>query len=71
MSLEVAELSEEERQKLAASIDDLISDTPKTQLAVQRVKQMLPKLGVGAAGAMKELLVSVATEAVKKALGLG
>jgi len=71
MALEAEGLSEEERKKLAASIDDLTSDTPRTRSAVQRVKQLLPKLGAAVSQAMKELLVSVATDAAKKALGLG
>ena len=68
---EVEGLSDEERGKLAASIDDLVSDGPRTQLAVQRLKTLVPKMATGAWNAMREMLVSVATDAVKKSLGLG
>lgn len=71
MAEESEGLDESEKRRLAASIDDLVCDTPRTQLAVQRLKQLAPKLGVTVWGGMKEVLVSVATEAARKGLGLG
>lgn len=71
MAQDAEGLTEKERGKLAASIDDLITDTPRTQLAVQRLKQLAQKVGAGAWGPMKEVLVSIASEAAKKGLGMG
>lgn len=68
---DVAEgLSPKEREALSASFDDLVRDTPRTSVAVVRVKLALAKVGGTVGPAMREILVSVGTEAVKKQLGL-
>ncbi len=71
MAEAAAGLSEDDRSKLAASIDDLIRDTPKTELAAQRFKQLASKLAQGTWESMRAVIVSVATEAAKTKLGLG
>ena len=53
---------------LAASLDDIVCETPKTQLASSRFKRLLAKAGGGGAQAMKELVVGIASEAAKKAI---
>jgi hypothetical protein len=63
-------LRDEERDRLEAAIDDLVRDSPRTERAVLIVKTIAPKLGQEAWGAMKALLVSVATEAAKRGMGL-
>ena len=63
-------LSPEERDQLASDIDDLVRDTPRTQGAITRLKLLAPKLGEEVWGAMKVILINVATEAAKKGLGL-
>ena len=63
-------LSKEEREQLASDIDDLVCDTPRTQGAILRLKLLVPKLGGDVGGAMKAILINVATEAVKKELGI-
>lgn len=63
-------LSDEERERLEGAIDDLVRDSPRTERAALTVKTIAPKLGQEAWGAMKAILVSVATEAAKKGMGL-
>lgn len=64
-------LSQRERDQLASDIDDLVCDTPRTQGAILRLKLLPPKLGTEVWGAMKVILVNVATDVVKKELGIG
>lgn len=59
-------LSPDERDVLTRSFDDLVRDTPRTPLAAARVKVLLAKLGGEGARALREVLVSVATEAAKR-----
>ena len=63
---ELDELSTGERQVLRSAIDDLTSDTPRTELAAHRYRRIAGKLGGGAANALKAVMLEVATEAAKK-----
>lgn len=65
---DLLELTPEEREQLKASIDDIISDTPATDMAVLRVKRAIKKLPAEAAAALRKFAVDVASEAAKKAL---
>lgn len=66
----LSELKPAERQALSSSFDDLVRDTTRTQAAVLRVKVLLGKLSVEGGRALRDLLTTVATESVKKQLGL-
>lgn len=63
---EVEGLSDDERQTLKNSLDDLTTDTPKTEVAASRVKRLLAKSGKVAADTLLKILVTVATESAKK-----
>jgi hypothetical protein len=63
-------LNAKQRKQLHSAIDDLVRDTPGTQTAVARIKLLAPKLGEEVWDGMKGILVSIATESVKRALGL-
>jgi hypothetical protein len=63
-------LNDEERATLNRSWDELTRDTPKTQIAVVQVKRLLPKLVGASADAAKKLITDIATEAVRKQMGL-
>lgn len=63
-------LSQEEREKLKNSIPDIVADTPKSDPAVFRFKRAAAKVGQTGAKMLMEVLTNVATEAVKKALGI-
>jgi hypothetical protein len=67
---ELKGLSAQERRDAEASFDDLIADTPRTNLAVLRLKKLLPKAGADVGGALKSILVNAATAYVKQQLGL-
>ena len=65
---EIAELDENERLLLKASIDDIVRDTPNSQVASLRFKKFAAKGGKEAASAMRDILVDVVSETVRKAI---
>jgi hypothetical protein len=67
---ELDELTPEERQKLHQSVPDIIADTPKSETAVVRFKKAAKKTGEVGGKLLLGVLSNVATEAVKKTLGL-
>lgn len=66
MADELQELSEADRITLKASIDDIAANTPMTEVAVVRVKKLIPKLAKESADVLRRLVVDVASEAAKK-----
>ena len=63
---EMENLSDEEKELLSRSIDDLITDSPRTELAATRFKKLLVKVGEPAAYALRTLVVDIASETAKK-----
>ena len=63
-------LSDEEREKLKVSIPDIIADTPKSETAALRFKKAVAKVGQAGGKMLMDVITNVATEAVKKAMGL-
>ncbi len=63
---ETAGLGQDEKAKLARSLNDLVTDTPKTEVAAMRVKKWLASAGREIGTAARGILVDVATEAAKK-----
>ncbi|HIN34405.1 MAG TPA: DUF2321 domain-containing protein [Dehalococcoidia bacterium] len=63
------ELSDAERASLNESLPDLVSDTPQTQVAIMRINRWLSRTGGETSIAVKEVLMRVATEAVKRQMG--
>jgi hypothetical protein len=59
-----------EKADLKATVPDLISNTPRTPLAVSRFKKAISKIGPSAASSLTQILVSVLTEEAKKQFGL-
>jgi hypothetical protein len=68
LALEAEGLSPEERAQLEGTLDDLIRETPRTPLAVQRFKRLVAKSGAAAATTLREVLVDVVSETVKKSI---
>ena len=64
------ELSDEEKKKMSESIDKIISDTPYTEVASNRIKKYLLKAGKETASVFRDILVNIASDAAKKYLGL-
>jgi len=77
-ALETAtELIEEEetldpvqRDKLVSSLPDLIAETPKTQVAVVRVKKFLASAGKFTADAIRQFVIDFGCELAKQQLGI-
>lgn len=62
------ELSELERQNLASSLPDVISETPKTNLAMVRVKKALLSAGKFTADAIRQFVIDFGCEMAKTTL---
>jgi len=67
---EIEDMDEAEREKAKASFIDLASDTPQTAVAATRVKKLIAKAGPIIGNAIREIVVSIATDAAKKTIGL-
>jgi hypothetical protein len=65
---EMDELDQSEKDLLKDSIPQIVSDTPATPLAAKRIKRLLAKAGVEGAKALKDVLVNVVSETVKKVI---
>jgi len=63
-------LSGDEKAKLKKSIPDIITDTPNSDTAVLRFKKAAAKVGQFGGKLLTDVLTKVATEAVKKTMGL-
>ena len=61
-------LSDQERETLRGTLDDLVSDTPRTQVATARFKKLAEKTGKEGAGLLKNVLYGVVTEAVRRGI---
>lgn len=61
-------LSDIEKETLKSTFDDLVVDTPKTQIAAQKYKNLMSKAKANIAKALRDILVDIASEAAKKAL---
>jgi hypothetical protein len=64
------ELAEEDKRTLTQSLDDVVRDTPKTEVASLRIRRLLTKAGQEGAGALKAILIQIATSAAKQQMGL-
>jgi hypothetical protein len=64
------DLNPEEKDALKSTFEDLASDTPRTPLAASRFKLFVTKVGPEAGRVLQQIVVSVMTEAAKKAAGL-
>ena len=67
---EIDVLNKDEKKKLKTAIDDLTSDSPSTELATVRYKNLMVKAAPALGRAMNNVIVTIATEAAKKMLGL-
>lgn len=63
---EIEGLSSEERQELAETFPDIVSNTPKTAVASSRFKRLVGKAGGAAARSFEGVLGSVASETARR-----
>jgi hypothetical protein len=61
-------LTDAERERLKKSLDDLVRDTPRTDVAATWFKKLMVKAGAEGASGMKSVLVNVVTDAAKRAI---
>ena len=61
-------ISDEEKDKLKQSLNDLVSDTPRTANAATKWKRYLAKAGQVAAGGFKEVMYSIMVDTAKKSM---
>lgn len=63
---ESGDLSQDEQDQFAKSVEAITRDTPEAKVAGGRIVRLLKKMGQVTADAVKDTLVNVASEAVKK-----
>ena len=63
---ELENIEPEERDILHKSIEDLVNETPKTELAAIRFKKAIAKSGKEAVGALKSILIDIVSETAKR-----
>lgn len=63
---EIEGLSDDERRLLSESLDDLVTEGPRTAIAVSRFRRIAGKAGAGAVEGFRSILVDVMSEAVRK-----
>ena len=68
--LELEKLDVLQRQKLAESFPDMITETPKTQIAVVRVRKAMLSVGKFTADSIRQFIIDFGCELAKKQLGL-
>ena len=62
------ELSKDEKNELSEAINDLVTDTPKTNIGILKFKKFVAKASKEVASGLKDVLVDVVSETVKKAI---
>lgn len=65
---EIDGLTLEEREQLKQTLDDIVRETPRTQVATLRFKRLVAKAGSGTAEMFKQVLVDVVSESVRKVI---
>lgn len=63
---EIENLNDEEKRILKQSLDELVKDSPNTQVAALRFKRLMSKTGKSSADALKDILVNILSESAKK-----
>lgn len=61
-------LKPEERDALKQTLDDLVSDTARTPIAVLRFKQVAAKTGREGGAALRDVLIGIVTEAARRGI---
>lgn len=65
---ELEELTAEDKAALIATFDDLVADTPRTELAAHRFKKLIRKSGPVAGEFLRKMIVDIASETAVKLL---
>jgi hypothetical protein len=65
---EMEGLKSEEKALLKRSLDDIVKDSPQTNVAAIRFKKIMAKAGGVAATAFRDIIVDIASETAKKVI---
>ena len=65
---EIEQISDDEKNILTHSLDDLVKETPQTEVAAIRVKKIMRKAGTEAAYALREILIDIISETARRAI---
>ncbi|NIO38798.1 MAG: DUF2321 domain-containing protein [Burkholderiales bacterium] len=65
---ELEGLTNDERQSLKKSLNDLIRETPNTRVAETRFKRLMKKVGKDGYESMRSILTDIVSETVRKTL---
>lgn len=68
LAYEIDALTPDEKKILSESLDELIKDGPKTQVAALRFKKYMQKAGQEIGVAIKQIVIEIGSEAAKKAI---
>src|SRR5258708_3342166 len=69
MADEIDELSDADKILLKTSIAQIAVDSPMSEVAVVRIKKILPKIAKGLGDVLRKLIIDVASETIKKSSG--
>jgi hypothetical protein len=61
-------LTTKEKELLKNSLDDIIAENPKTEIAAIKFKHIMAKVGQETAKASRDIIVNIASETAKKIL---
>lgn len=65
---EISGISEDERRFLTQSLDELVKDSPQTQVAAVRFKKIMLKAGKQIASGFREILIDIISETAKRVI---
>ncbi len=71
LSDKLENLTDEEKETLKSSIDDVVKDTPKAEKSASKIKNLLAKAGKKVGSALERILVEVASETAKRVIKNG
>ena len=66
--VELSPLNDSEKSELKSSIDNLLIDSPKTSVSVTKFKMYVGKAGSEIAKGLRDILVDLVSETVKKSI---
>ncbi len=61
-------LTKEEKDDLQKALPELVRETPKTRVAVLKFNKYIEKAGIGLGNALRDILIDVVSEGVKKSI---
>jgi hypothetical protein len=63
-----SELGKEEKDALKMSLDDIISENPRSKVGALKIKRLVTKVGLETGKALRDIAIDIASETAKKIL---